>query len=179
MRGVRSKTAIITDGNDVVLKLLERNIPYATAGAGSVAVKKLMWGYKSEVASLVEKYGEPDVIVGADVIMWPDYIAPLLLTIRWLLSFKPQESKCYISYVERAVRTTNLLVKTAAEHGLTLEFVYPSSFLSAEVIEAGFKDLEIRMIKLQLSNPENISFETEPAETEQSVTKMNTHDAPC
>lgn len=95
---------MITDGNDVVLKLLERNIPYASPG--KVEVSKLMWGYKEEVASIVAKYGEPEVIIGADVILWPDYVAPLMLTIRWLLSCKPNESRCYISYVQRAVLTT-------------------------------------------------------------------------
>lgn len=99
-----SKTAVITDGNDVVLRLLERNIPYGAPDV--VAVSKLMWGYKGEIASVVAKFGEPDVIIGADVILWPDYVDPLLLTIRWLLSVKPRDSRCYISYVQRAVNTT-------------------------------------------------------------------------
>ena len=31
-------------------------------------------------------------LTGADVILWPEYIEPLLQTIRWLLSFKPRYS---------------------------------------------------------------------------------------
>jgi len=35
------------------------------------------------------------------------------------------------------------------------------------------------MVKLQLADPTNVSFATEPSETVNSVTKMNNADAPC
>lgn len=56
---------------------------------------------------------------GADIILWPGFVRPLLLTLRWLLSFHPKyvmlsflwwlfsrTCECYISYVVRAHSTT-------------------------------------------------------------------------
>jgi hypothetical protein len=57
--------------------------------------------------------------------------------------------------------------------------VYPNTFLSEEIVQENFKGLDIRMIKLQLADPANVSFASEPTETAQSVAKMNVNDAPC
>ena len=76
------------------------------------------------MAEITAKHAVPDVVigsdmcgcicmyicvyaaVGADVILWPDYVRPLLLTVRWLLSYRAHTSACYISYVVRATATT-------------------------------------------------------------------------
>jgi hypothetical protein len=62
-----------------------------------------MWGEKDQLLSLIES--PPEVIIGlphllaflrthpssgADVILWPGFVRPLLLTLRWLLSFHPK-----------------------------------------------------------------------------------------
>ena len=37
----------------------------------------------------IERLDGPDVIVGADVILWPNAVLHLLLSIKWLLAMKP------------------------------------------------------------------------------------------
>lgn len=94
---IASKT-IITDGNDVVLRLLDRNIEAMNKrgenDSQKCSVTPLLWGFKQNVSDLVSKCGEVDVIVGADVLLWPGYVRPLFMTIRWLLSFRPK----YVHY---------------------------------------------------------------------------------
>lgn len=45
-----------------------------------------------QVVEFLEEAGSPlpDIIVGADVILWPAYTRALLLTVRWLLALKPR-----------------------------------------------------------------------------------------
>jgi predicted nicotinamide N-methyase len=103
-------TALITDGNDVVLRLLRKNknclIDYYSHDVvrvgddgsplfteDSIMIEKLQWGIKSKVVDSINKYGIPDILIGADVILWPEQIIHLLRTIRWYLVCAPQSSK--------------------------------------------------------------------------------------
>ena len=111
--------SIITDGSDVVVRLLEKNMEFL--GSSNVEVSSLLWGMKIEINKIVDKNGAPpDVILGADVILWPNQIEFLLYTILWLLSFKPLESNAYIAYVVRATSTTDLLLATAERLNLSI-----------------------------------------------------------
>lgn len=62
--------------------------------AGVVVASELIWGQKQKVVEYLERSSAPlpDVIVGADVLLWPAYTLPLLLTVRWLLALKPRYS---------------------------------------------------------------------------------------
>jgi len=44
------------------MRLLEKNMKFSPGG--SLEVRKLLWGYKQEVASLFADVGAPDVIMG-------------------------------------------------------------------------------------------------------------------
>jgi hypothetical protein len=84
--------------------LIQRNIQEGYCGRGdesSVSSRCLMWGEKDQLMSLVES--PPEVIIGlfasltllmdllgADIILWPGFVRPLVLTLRWLLSFHPK-----------------------------------------------------------------------------------------
>lgn len=62
----------------------------------------------------------PDIVIGADVVLWPNQIEFLLHTMLWFLSHKPNKAKAYISYVVRAHSTTDLLFATAAKLNLSI-----------------------------------------------------------
>lgn len=118
----------ITDGNDIVLRLLQKNKEHLQSE--NVHVRKLLWGVRAEVESLypiAESF--PEVIIGADVILWPNQIINLLSTIRWLLLPGGLSSQCYISYVHRANTTYDLLLRLAAELGLSLNELSAKQFL--------------------------------------------------
>lgn len=67
--------------------------------------KELLWGARDQLEALLQAEGVPDVIIGADVICWPNFIAPLLWTLRVMLTRKPS-ARCFVGYVCRATTTT-------------------------------------------------------------------------
>lgn len=131
--GVYSSKTLVTDGNEIVLRLLEQNRIFCKNT--SISVRKLVWGIKKEVEDVTPVFGEPDIIIGADVVLWPSFVSPLLRTVRWLLACKPRDSVCYISYVLRAVSTTNIFLSVAETMDLTVVEIPAISFLPLEVAE--------------------------------------------
>lgn len=136
-----SRKVIVTDGNEIVVSLLEKNQQHLETQ--NVDTRKLLWGIKVEVENLygllrndvnndVTSENLPDVVIGADVVLWPREILGLLVTIRWLLSYKPRESLCFISYIVRANSTTDLLFSTATSVGLAIELVDVNSFIPVD-----------------------------------------------
>ena len=77
----------ITDGNDIVMRLLHRNKEFLQAE--NVEVRRLVWGDIDRVEALLEELSTIDVVIGADVILWPQHIEELVLTIRVLLAANP------------------------------------------------------------------------------------------
>ncbi|KAJ1402096.1 hypothetical protein B484DRAFT_457828 [Ochromonadaceae sp. CCMP2298] len=137
----------VTDGNEIVTSLLRQNKDFLSAD--NVTVEKLLWGIKSEVERSVASKDRtssssssryPDFIIGADVILWPNMILPLLYTIRWLLAYKRGQSKCIISYVVRAHSTTKLLYTTASRMGLDVQSAAVENFLPLDCTD--FNSLE-------------------------------------
>lgn len=148
----------ITDGNDIVLRLLDKNLIFLTneyekesKQYGTASVGKLMWGLKSALRGYWQQHGYPDFIIGADIILWPNQIRSLLYTIRWSLFARlyneeydmngnvkeTKESvgeeafvpKALISYVIRAHTTTELLYQTAKEMKLSIEIIDRNIFV--------------------------------------------------
>ncbi|CAK4120183.1 unnamed protein product [Aphanomyces euteiches] len=77
-----TRTAI-TDGNDVVLRLLDQNADEASTPCG---VFKLLWGEAASVEQFQKDFPHPiDIMLGADVVCWPNLVLPLLRTIKHLM----------------------------------------------------------------------------------------------
>jgi hypothetical protein len=74
-------------------------------GLANVVTKQLLWGDRGQLEALLQAEGVPDVIIGADVICWPNFIAPLLWTLRVMLTSK-RGARCFVGYVCRATTTT-------------------------------------------------------------------------
>lgn len=76
-----AKKVILTDGNDIVIDLLEKNLKFC--GKKNVDVKKLTWGFENTKVFL-EDVGEINQVIGADILFWPDSIKDLVLSLKCL-----------------------------------------------------------------------------------------------
>lgn len=165
---------IITDGNDVVLRLLEQNKQFfvnkqieSNTPVKPVEVKKLLWGIKEELRVIYrgpDSIATPNMIIGADIILWPLSVLPLVHTIRWLLSFHAETSEAIISYVVRASSTTELLLTTASAHGLNIEMIRIQDQFLPNPIPENLAGLEKIVFRVRIVQPLDVTFESEPEE---------------
>lgn len=128
-----SKKVIITDGNEIVMRLVEKNQKHL--GYSNVSAAQLHWGQKTDLERLLQKETisshRPLVVMGADVILWPNQLIPLLLTIYWLISEHP-DSVCYISYVLRITSASERLFALTNQIGMLIEEIPIDTFISKE-----------------------------------------------
>lgn len=91
----------LTDGNEIVLELLQKNaekesarVETHTPPAGETRVEchELSWGEDESHAAFREAFGAPDVIIGADVVYWPSSVAPLVDTVKVRLAPAPRRA---------------------------------------------------------------------------------------
>ena len=105
---IGAKQVVLTDGNDVVLDLLQQNItsfleqqqlqqqkpsnhPITTANQTIISSLPLVWGDRKSFQKVLQQVtyvqGRPqiDTILAADVVQWPSVIEPLLHTVKALL----------------------------------------------------------------------------------------------
>lgn len=141
-------------------------------------MKKLLWGIKSEIQSLGK---HPNIIIGADVLLWPNHTRALLLTIKWLMisSYLHDNSNIpvsYISYIVRANTTTTLLFKSADELGLKIDTI-PLDFLPVPEPSC-LQTLEKMILKITLLNTDNIDESSDTIE-EETVKELGFASAPC
>ncbi|CAN0068723.1 unnamed protein product [Discosporangium mesarthrocarpum] len=128
-----SKTTVLTDGSEVIVRLLQQNAKAQIDGglaAGGVEARKLVWGDREEMGSHLEEFGAPDIIIGADVVCWPHFVYPFFQTVSALLrESSNSEAALYLGYVCRATNTTELFYKTAKELGFTIKTLDAEEFL--------------------------------------------------
>ena len=122
-------------------------------------MKELIWGGSDAIKKVLmnreDNNGEcfiPDVIIGADVVLWPNFLKPLFFTLRHLLSLRPTTSVAYISYVVRAHSVTELLFDVAEELGLSVEEIDPYSFLPNELPDS-LASIEKRFFAIRIKEP--------------------------
>ncbi|XP_078619202.1 protein N-lysine methyltransferase METTL21A-like isoform X2 [Branchiostoma floridae x Branchiostoma japonicum] len=88
---------VLTDHCQLVLdELVPRSIQHNFPNSDCPKCAYLHWG--SDLPAFQQKYGRFDVILGADVIYWTEYVEPLLQTVSELLSAKP--SSCFLTIYE-------------------------------------------------------------------------------
>jgi hypothetical protein len=103
-----ARLTVLTDGSDIVLKLMDQNVELEQEGVDTesphqLVAHKLLWGEMDswkEYSQLVNacdhgsraadgseaSENHADIILGADVFCWPDLVVPLLLTVKALLA---------------------------------------------------------------------------------------------
>ncbi|KAL3665326.1 hypothetical protein V7S43_009367 [Phytophthora oleae] len=121
----------LTDGNDIVLELLEENAEF-NADSSKVQTLPLLWGDRKSVEAFERAFPHPvDVLIGADVVCWPILVKPILQTIKYLLlrSKNPLETKFCCGFVCRAQSTQDLFFREAVAFGFRFERVQGDVFL--------------------------------------------------
>ncbi|KAI9921171.1 hypothetical protein PsorP6_001255 [Peronosclerospora sorghi] len=74
----------LTDGNEIVLKLLTKNVEI-NAELSKVQVLSLLWDDNQSVEHFERAFLHPvDVLLGVDVVCWPVLVKPILQTINYL-----------------------------------------------------------------------------------------------
>jgi predicted nicotinamide N-methyase len=150
-----AERVLLTDGNEIVMRLLDKNVEYVPSSSSQrccpVAAERLYWGERDAVDSLVAKHGVPDVLCGADIIMWPNFVLTLVQTISYWFAHNPN-MQCYVSYVVRAHSTTRLLYDNADKLGLNIIRIEPKTFLPPDEWQPeGLKTVEKYMLKISLN----------------------------
>lgn len=110
---IASKT-ILTDGNEIVLRLLELNKQFGN----NIQVAMLEWNDPEPAKHLkaADLPGTYEVIIGADVVYWADSIVPLFKTVDALLY---KEGKFIMCYTARATNTHASLLAISSEIGFS------------------------------------------------------------
>ncbi len=134
--------ALLTDGNELVLELLQQNVTRQLEGGlvrpgARLEARRLLWGDEASLeAALAPKEAggqgwRPQVLLGADVVAWPDMVKPLLQTTKalFLRAAEPAAAVLYLGFVNRALCTQRLLYATAAEMGMAIKRVPSDVFL--------------------------------------------------
>lgn len=173
----------ITDGNDVVLRLLQRNQEHLNLS--NTKIDKLLWGVRSEIDRVYADGDFPNCIVGADIILWPNVLHSLLLTIRWLLLLSHVNSnninnsnvQCVVSYVHRANTTWTLLLELVDTMGMDIMVVPSETFIPPE--ETSLRVVDARILLLSLRE-ETVMQKDALLEREEDVEKLQARTAlPC
>ncbi|KAE8904042.1 hypothetical protein PF002_g24187 [Phytophthora fragariae] len=142
----------LTDGNDIVLELLEENAE-ATADSSKVQALPLLWGDHKSVEAFERAFPYPvDVLIGADVVCWPNLVKPILQTIKYLLlrSRSPLETKFCCGFVCRAQSTEDLFFREAVAFGFRFERVQGDEFLPTPRPADVTSHLELQLIVFTL-----------------------------
>jgi hypothetical protein len=134
--------ALLTDGNELVLELLQQNVARQADGGlvrpgARLEARRLLWGDAGSMEAALAPREEggagwrPQVLLGADVVAWPDMVKPLLQTAKslFLRAAEPAAAVLYLGFVNRASSTERLLYGTAAEMGMAIKRIPSEVFL--------------------------------------------------
>mmetsp|Transcript_26799 Transcript_26799/g.63749 ORF Transcript_26799/g.63749 Transcript_26799/m.63749 type:complete len:255 (+) Transcript_26799:3-767(+) len=135
-----AKEVVLTDYQEVVLEVLAQNCEASNVDcAGEVRCAKLEWGKELEPFRAKHAPEGFDVIIGADVVHWPDCIRPLIdslevrpvhlgLTTRQTLLSSAPSASCVIAYIARSERTQRDFMSALSDSN----FVWDEVDLSAK-----------------------------------------------
>ncbi|POM63782.1 hypothetical protein PHPALM_20772 [Phytophthora palmivora] len=144
----------LTDGNDIVLELLQENAE-TNADSSKVQALPLLWGDHESVEAFERAFPHPvDMLIGADVVCWPILVKPILQTVKYLLlrSRNPLETKFCCGFVCRAQSTEELLFKEALAFGFRFERVQGDAFVPTPRPAEVTSDRELQLIVFMLDS---------------------------
>ena len=141
-------SVVLTDGSDVIIRLLERALASSNVTAtlkAPISVRKLLWGDRASYESI----GGCDVVLGADVVCWPRLVEPLLQTVRALLR-RSDQGVFYCGFVSRSQLTERLFFEQSKRFGFSIKEHALASFLPSPIPEACRSNMELRVLELRL-----------------------------
>ena len=141
-------SVVLTDGSDVIIRLLERALASSNVTAtlkAPISVRKLLWGDRASFDGV-----DPcDVVLGADVVCWPRLVEPLLQTVRALLRGSA-DGVFYCGFVSRSQLTERLFFEKSQRFGFSIKEHALASFLPSPIPEACRSNMELRVLELRL-----------------------------
>eukprot|EP00936_MAST-01D_sp_MAST-1D-sp1_P001817 g1817.t1 len=160
----RASTTALTDGSDIVMRLLECTAAFCserqptTHSKPQLMVHKLLWGDQASFSAFTRAFAggaAVDAVIGADVLCWPESVRPLLTTVRALL-LRSQVTNpppaFYCGFVCRANSMRRVLEQEVASLGFALTSIPSQSFLFSPLSENVRSDRELEMLKLVLED---------------------------
>mmetsp|Transcript_10974 Transcript_10974/g.33664 ORF Transcript_10974/g.33664 Transcript_10974/m.33664 type:complete len:250 (+) Transcript_10974:63-812(+) len=124
-----AQKSVLTDGSESVLKILHENVAQARRTLGrDVEAAALNWEAplrEKQMPAIIEKLGGmPDIILGADVVQWPEALEPLMDTVSELLSRGNSSAYFACGLVARSKWLRNELFRLSSLHNLQVS-VWP------------------------------------------------------
>lgn len=142
-------------------------------------MRELLWGSSAGIVlPLACLDTPPDIIIGADVVLWPNHTKALLVTVKHLLRKKPLTAVCYISYVVRAHSVTELLLASAAAMGLVITEIPTDDFLPIDTTPEYLLNIQKRFFEIRLLLVPNDDTDAEVEEA-RDMEFLSFADAPC
>jgi len=110
---------ILSDGNDIVVRLLERNKEFGE----DVEVCKVDWDDQEPSTALTEKGlpGTYQLVLGADVVYWANSVTPLFRCLDKLLA---PEGVFIMCYTLRANNVYKILLEESRAQGFSYEVLF-------------------------------------------------------
>jgi hypothetical protein len=182
-----AEKVVLTDGNEIVLDLLQQNVELCLANNKSCPISPSLfkWGDRKQCHELLQSMGHVDVVVAADVVQWPAVVEPLLHTIKALLwNSKAKEPSLMLGIVNRASSTYNLFFQLAKQLGFACRQVMPEEYLKDGQVpesgqEHGGRETEIHRIVLTDRSQPPILLETQGEDVIVGQGYENTCFLPC
>lgn len=135
----------LTDGSDLVLSLLESTVRRVESRA---VVRPLVWGDRGGAQDFVADIGLADVVLGADIVAWPQSVEPLLQTVAFVC--KPS-AVFFCGFVCRAANVRDLFYAQAVRYGFQIARLDPAAiFADKEVPPKAVlhSQLELQLLRL-------------------------------
>jgi len=149
-----AKNVVLTDGNDVVMELLQTNANFVhkDVNRAELHTVKFIWGDCESLEKVLNLIESADVVIAADVVQWPSVIEPLLNSVKALLwddGRKSDKKRIFLlGIVKRATSTSDQFFKFAADLGFEWEKIEMSDFLHDGVVPPCCKESGGRVSEL-------------------------------
>jgi len=141
----------LTDGNEAVLDLLRRNAAAcAPTTAAPMQCSRLQWGTSDEDSIRPEDF---DMIIGADIVFWPQHVALLFHTVARALS---PSNFFILSYKSRAGILDQSIEDQVELCGLVKVDIPLADYQTAPCatnLASGFTDVDIHLFRISLAPP--------------------------
>jgi predicted nicotinamide N-methyase len=117
---------VLTDHNDEVLKILQKNIALhgspENSTCGGLSAEKLDWGNSDQLNHILQAHvGGVDLVLGADICFQQSSIPLLFDTVEQILRVREKgHCKFILAYVSRVKVMDSMVITEAKNHGLQI-----------------------------------------------------------
>eukprot|EP00624_Nannochloropsis_granulata_P003673 evm.model.NODE_28528_length_50078_cov_28.909842.16 len=129
----QSSTSISRSGDSTTPKGTTSN-SHNSGSCKRVEASSLVWGDEKSAQAIVDDGWRPQILLGADIVCWIDFVVPLLQTVKFffLHAREPLQAVLYLGFVNRANATERLLFTQANAMGMLVTRIPAESFLPSD-----------------------------------------------